>query len=45
MGKIRKIMMLLENSPAPFQVLTACWRRLPLQVAGALGGCFYKHLG
>ena len=28
-----------------FRLLTACWRRLPLQVAGPLGGSLYKHLG
>jgi FemAB-related protein (PEP-CTERM system-associated) len=28
-----------------FQLLTACWRHLPLQVAGSLGGRLYKHLG
>jgi lipid II:glycine glycyltransferase (peptidoglycan interpeptide bridge formation enzyme) len=28
-----------------FRMLTACWRRLPLPVADALGGVLYKHLG
>lgn len=28
-----------------YQVLTACWKRLPLPVASALGGMLYKHLG
>lgn len=28
-----------------FRVLTNCWRKLPLPVAGALGGRLYKHLG
>jgi FemAB-related protein (PEP-CTERM system-associated) len=28
-----------------FRLLTACWKRLPLQVAGPLGGYLYKHLG
>jgi FemAB-related protein (PEP-CTERM system-associated) len=28
-----------------YHLLTACWRRLPLQVAGPLGGYLYKHLG
>lgn len=28
-----------------FRVLTSCWKRLPLQVAGLLGGSLYKHLG
>lgn len=28
-----------------FRLLTSCWKRLPLQVAGPLGGYLYKHLG
>lgn len=28
-----------------FRLLSACWKRLPLQIAGPLGGHFYKHLG
>jgi CelD/BcsL family acetyltransferase involved in cellulose biosynthesis len=28
-----------------FRLLTDCWRRMPLQVAGPLGGHLYKHLG
>lgn len=28
-----------------FRMLTSCWKRLPLQVAGPLGGHLYKHLG
>ncbi len=28
-----------------FRLLTTCWRQLPLQVAGPLGGHLYKHLG
>ncbi len=28
-----------------FRILTACWRNLPLQVAGPLGGYLYRHLG
>jgi len=28
-----------------YYLLTSCWRRLPLQVAGPLGGYLYKHLG
>jgi CelD/BcsL family acetyltransferase involved in cellulose biosynthesis len=28
-----------------FRLLTTCWRQLPLQVAGPLGGSLYKHLG
>ncbi len=33
-----------EQSPK-FRLLTACWRKLPLQIAGPLGGQLYKHLG
>jgi FemAB-related protein (PEP-CTERM system-associated) len=28
-----------------FRLLTVCWKRLPLAVAGPLGGYLYKHLG
>ncbi len=28
-----------------FRLLTACWRKLPLQIAGPLGGQLYHHLG
>jgi Acetyltransferase (GNAT) domain len=28
-----------------FRLLTTCWKRLPLAVAGPLGGYLYKHLG
>lgn len=28
-----------------FRLLSTCWKRLPLQIAGPLGGYFYKHLG
>jgi FemAB-related protein (PEP-CTERM system-associated) len=28
-----------------YQVLTACWKRLPLGMASTLGGILYKHLG
>lgn len=28
-----------------FRVLTSCWKRLPIAVAGALGGYLYRHLG
>jgi CelD/BcsL family acetyltransferase involved in cellulose biosynthesis len=28
-----------------YQLLTACWKRLPLGVASSLGGMLYKHLG
>lgn len=28
-----------------YHLLTSCWKRLPLQFAGPLGGQLYKHLG
>lgn len=28
-----------------YHLMTSCWKRLPLQMAGPLGGYFYKHLG
>jgi FemAB-related protein (PEP-CTERM system-associated) len=28
-----------------FRLLSACWKRLPLQLTGPVGGYFYKHLG
>jgi FemAB-related protein (PEP-CTERM system-associated) len=28
-----------------YYLLTSCWKRLPLQVTGPLGGYLYKHLG
>ncbi len=28
-----------------FRLLTSCWKQLPLQIAGPLGGYLYKHLG
>jgi FemAB-related protein (PEP-CTERM system-associated) len=28
-----------------FRLLTACWKRLPVQIAGPVGGVLYKHLG
>lgn len=28
-----------------YQILTACWKRLPLPMASTLGGMLYKHLG
>lgn len=33
------------ESSLKFRLLTSCWRRLPLPVAGPLGGSLYKHLG
>jgi FemAB-related protein (PEP-CTERM system-associated) len=33
-----------ETSPK-FRLLTSCWKRLPVQLAGPLGGSLYKHLG
>lgn len=34
-----------SESSWKFRALTSCWRRLPLPVAGALGGHLYRHLG
>jgi FemAB-related protein (PEP-CTERM system-associated) len=34
-----------SESSWKFRLLTSCWKRLPLQVAGSLGGYLYKHLG
>lgn len=34
-----------SESSARYRLLTSCWKRLPLQVAGPLGGYLYKHLG
>jgi FemAB-related protein (PEP-CTERM system-associated) len=34
-----------SESSWKFRLLTACWKRLPLSVAGSLGGRLYKHLG
>jgi FemAB-related protein (PEP-CTERM system-associated) len=28
-----------------FRLMTRCWRQVPLQIAGPLGGHLYKHLG
>ncbi len=28
-----------------FRLLTSCWKKLPLQVAGPVGSLLYKHLG
>lgn len=28
-----------------YRLLTICWKHLPLQIAGPLGGYFYKYLG
>lgn len=33
------------ESSRKFRLLTACWKRLPLSVAGKLGAHLYKHLG
>lgn len=33
-----------EGSPK-YRLLTSCWKLLPLEVAGPLGGYLYKHLG
>lgn len=34
-----------SESSRSYQILTACWKRLPLPVAATLGGMLYKHLG
>jgi len=34
-----------SESSWKFRLLTSSWKRLPLQVAGPLGGYLYKHLG
>lgn len=28
-----------------YQMLTRCWRKLPLRISGPLGGLIYRHLG
>jgi CelD/BcsL family acetyltransferase involved in cellulose biosynthesis len=28
-----------------YQLVTACWRKLPLQISAPLGGLLYRHLG
>lgn len=28
-----------------YRLLTACWKRLPLQLAEQLGGHLYRHIG
>lgn len=33
------------ESSRKYQLLTRCWKRLPLQVSGPLGGYLYRHLG
>ena len=34
-----------SESSWKYRLLTSCWKRLPLPVAGSLGGYLYKHLG
>jgi FemAB-related protein (PEP-CTERM system-associated) len=34
-----------SESSWKFRLLTSCWKKLPLAVAGTLGGYLYKHLG
>jgi lipid II:glycine glycyltransferase (peptidoglycan interpeptide bridge formation enzyme) len=34
-----------SESSRKYQLITKCWRRLPLQVSAPLGGLLYRHLG
>lgn len=34
-----------SESSRTYHLLTTCWKRLPLQIAGPLGGYLYRHLG
>lgn len=34
-----------SESSWKFRLLTTCWKRLPLSIAGPLGGSVYRHLG
>jgi CelD/BcsL family acetyltransferase involved in cellulose biosynthesis len=34
-----------SESSRSYQLLTRCWRRLPLQISAPLGGYLYRHLG
>lgn len=34
-----------SESSWKFRLLTGCWRKLPVAMAGSLGGYLYKHLG
>lgn len=34
-----------SESSLKFRLLTGCWRKLPVGMAGSLGGYLYKHLG
>ncbi len=33
------------ESSRKYQLLTRCWRRMPLQISAPLGGFLYRHLG
>lgn len=33
------------ESSRKYQLLTRCWKRLPLRISGPLGGHLYRHLG
>ena len=35
----------IPESNWKYRLLTSCWKRLPLRLAGPLGGYLYKHLG
>ncbi|SRR6266446_279713 len=34
-----------SESSRKYRLLTTCWKQLPLEIAGPLGGYLYKHLG
>ncbi|HEY0756467.1 MAG TPA: GNAT family N-acetyltransferase [Ktedonobacteraceae bacterium] len=34
-----------DEQSLKYRVLTRCWRMLPLQISGPLGGFIYRHLG
>lgn len=34
-----------QESSKKYQLMTSCWRNLPLQISAPLGGYLYRHLG